>query len=421
MAIQAVRGVKDILPEDMPKWHYVERIARRVLETHGYQEIRTPIFEKTALFTRGIGETTDIVEKEMYTFADKGGEMLTLRPEATAAIARAYTEHKLYFPPGVFKVYCIGPMFRYERPQAGRYRQFYQIDAEALGSSSPYIDAEIIVMLITLLHELGLEQLALHLNTLGDAQCRPLYREELRRFLGAHLSRLCPDCQGRYERNPLRILDCKNPQCQQILTTAPTVQDYLCPACRQHFETVLQLLTAVDVPYVLDARLVRGLDYYTRTTFEILAPGLGAQNAVVGGGRYDGLVEAIGGPSTPGIGFAIGMERLIALLEEKGVVFPSPQPMVFLAALGEQAQTKAFQLVCTLRRLGIAIEMEYEPKSLKSQLRRANKLGVRYTLILGEDELSSGKIVIKEMQGEGQERIDLSQVVPFLQQKLALV
>ncbi len=420
MEIHAIRGVRDILPDEIAKWHYVERVARRVLETHGYAEIRTPLFEKTALFTRGIGETTDIVEKEMYTFPDKGGEMITLRPEATASITRAYTEHKLYFPPGLVKVYCIGPMFRYERPQAGRYRQFHQIDAEALGSGSPYIDAEMIALLMTLLREIGLQKLDLHLNSLGDSTCRPPYREALRQFLAEKLSLLCKDCQGRYERNPLRMLDCKNPSCQDILAAAPAMYDYLCSPCREHLETVLSLLTAVGISYVLNARLVRGLDYYTRTTFEILAPGLGAQNAVVGGGRYDGLVEAIGGPPTPGIGFAIGMERLIALLEETGMHFPSIHPEVFFAVLGEKAQFKAFQMVHTMRGRGIPVEMEYDPKSLKSQLRKANKANVRYTLILGEDELAKGKIILKDMTGDTQEEVDIEKVIDLLQEKLPL-
>jgi histidyl-tRNA synthetase len=310
-------------------------------------------------------------------------------------------------------------MFRYERPQAGRYRQFHQIDAEALGSASPYIDAEMITMLMTLFRELGLRTLHLHLNSLGDANCRPQYREGLKQFLKAKLPLLCSDCKGRYERNPLRVLDCKNPDCQEVLAAAPSMQDYLCPPCRAHLEMVLSLLRAVEIPYFLDSRLVRGLDYYTRTTFEIIAPGLGAQNAVVGGGRYDGLVESIGGPSTPGIGFAIGMERLIALLEETGMTFPETHPAIFLAALGKKAQHKAFQILYTLRTLGIPVEMDYEHKSLKSQLRKANKAHVHYTLILGEDELAHGKILVKEMTGDKQEEVDIEGIISFLQQKLS--
>jgi histidyl-tRNA synthetase len=418
MEIKAVRGVKDILPGEVEKWQFVERVAREVFERYGYAEIKTPIFEPTSLFARSIGEATDIVEKEMYSFEDQGGEKLTLRPEATAGICRAYVEHKLYQQPGFVKCYCIGPMFRYERPQAGRFRQFYQLDVEAIGEASPVVDAEVLAMLMTFLHQLGLPKLELHLNSLGDAVCRPRYREELKSYIRHHLDRLCPECQRRFERNPLRVLDCKQEGCRAVMRAAPQTMEFLCEACRQHFETLANLLAGVGITYVLDPQLVRGLDYYTRTTFEVLAEGLGAQNSVTGGGRYDGLIEEIGGPPTPGIGFAIGFERLVTVLEHHGLTIPEPRPQVFVAPLGASALHEAFALTERLRGSGLRAEMGYDEKSLRSQLRRANKLGAAYTVLLGERELAAGKVAVKDMQGGEQEQIALDEVISHLQQRL---
>jgi len=418
MEIKAIRGVKDILPGEVEKWQFVERVAREVFERYGYAEIKVPIFEHTSLFSRSIGETTDIVEKEMYSFEDQGGEQLTLRPEATAGISRAYVEHKLHQQPGFVKFYCIGPMFRYERPQSGRFRQFYQIDVEAIGEASPVVDAEILTMLMTFLRRLGLQQLELHLNSLGDAACRPRYREELKSYIRRHLDQLCSECQGRYERNPLRVLDCKKEGCRAVMRDAPQTMAFLCEPCRQHFETLVDLLAGVGISYVLDPKLVRGLDYYTRTTFEVVAEGLGAQNSVTGGGRYDGLIEAIGGPPTPAIGFAIGFERLVTVLEHHGLTIPEPRPMVFVAPLGASALRETFVLVEQLRSVGLRAEMGYDEKSLRSQLRRANRLGAAYTVMLGERELAAGKVALKDMQDGEQEEIPLAEVVGHLQERV---
>jgi histidyl-tRNA synthetase len=418
MEIRAVRGVKDILPGEVEKWQFVERVAREVFERYGYAEIKTPIFEPTNLFARSIGEATDIVEKEMYSFEDQGGEKLTLRPEATAGICRAYVEHKLYQQPGFVKFYCIGPMFRYERPQAGRFRQFYQLDVEAIGEASPVVDAEVLAMLMTFLRQLGLPTLELHLNSLGDAACRPRYREELKSYIRRHLDQLCAECQSRFERNPLRVLDCKKEGCRDVMHAAPQTMEFLCEPCRQHFETLANLLAGVGIPYALDPKLVRGLDYYTRTTFEVLAEGLGAQNSVTGGGRYDGLIEEIGGPPTPGIGFAIGFDRLVTVLEHHGLTIPEPRPQVFVAPLGASALHAAFVLTERLRGSGLRAEMGYDEKSLRSQLRRANKLGAAYTVLLGERELAAGEVAVKDMQGGEQEQIALDEVISHIQQRL---
>jgi histidyl-tRNA synthetase len=417
MEIKAIRGVKDILPGEVEKWQFVEHVAREVFERYGYAEIKVPIFEQTSLFSRSIGETTDIVEKEMYSFEDQGGEKVTLRPEATAGICRAYVEHKLHLQPGFVKFYCIGPMFRYERPQAGRFRQFYQIDVEAIGEASPVVDAEVLIMLMTFLQRLGLHQPALHLNSLGDAVCRPRYREELKSYIRRHLDRLCPECQGRFERNPLRVLDCKKEGCRALMRDAPQTMAFLCDACRQHFDTLADLLAAVGISFVLDPKLVRGLDYYTRTTFEVVAEGLGAQNSIAGGGRYDGLIEAIGGPPTPGIGFAIGFERLVTVVERHGLTFPEPGPQVFVAPLGASALREAFVLIERLRGAGLRAEMGYDVKSLRSQLRRANRLGAAFTVLLGERELAAGKVALKDMQGGEQQEIPLAEAISHLQER----
>ena len=415
MEIKAIRGVKDILPGEVEKWQFIERVAREVFERYGFAEIKVPIFEHTSLFSRSIGDTSDIVEKEMYSFEDRGGESLTLRPEATAGIVRAYVEHKLHQQPGFVKFYCIGPMFRYERPQAGRFRQFYQIDVEAIGEASPVVDAEVLTMLMTFLRQLGLQHLELRVNSLGDAVCRPGYREELKSYIRRHLDQLCPECQERYERNPLRVLDCKKEGCRAVMHEAPQTMAFLCGPCREHFETLADLLAGVGINYVLDPKLVRGLDYYTRTTFEVVAEGLGAQDSVTGGGRYDGLIEAIGGPPTPGIGFAIGFERLVTALEHHGLTIPEPRLQVFVAPLGAAALRQAFRLVEELRSVGLRAEIGYDEKSLRSQLRRANRLGAAYTVMLGERELATGKVALKDMQGGEQEEIPLAEVIAQLQ------
>lgn len=405
MKIKAVRGVKDILPHEVRKWQIVEMAARDIFETYGFSEIKIPIFENTALFARGIGETTDIVEKEMYSFVDKGGEEITLRPEATASVVRAYIEHKLYKHPSVLKVYCLGPMFRYERPQAGRQRQFYQINVEALGSDNPSLDAEIISMLDQYLDRLKIENKSLLINSLGCKKCRPQFKEALTFFLEKKINRLCKNCKNRFKRNPLRILDCKEDDCKKALVDAPTTREFVCKDCYEHFKEVLRLLSQLKIDYKIEDHLVRGLDYYTRTAFEITVKGLGAQNAIAGGGRYDNLVEEVGGPPTPAFGFAIGLERLVSVLNIKML---ESGPTVFIASLGKKAEEVAFKILDKLRSRGISSEKDYEPKSLKSQMRKADKYNVKYVMILGDDEINKGTLILKNMRDGKQEEIEIT-------------
>lgn len=418
MKFQAIRGVKDILPGEIATWQKVEEVARRLFESCGYSEIRVPIFEATSLFSRSIGETTDIVEKEMYSFEDRSGEKITLRPEATASIVRAYVEHRLFDPPGVVKLYCFGPMFRHERPQAGRYRQFYQIDVEAIGGAEPLLDAEMILMASEFLEQVGLTEVAIQLNSLGCPKCRPHYRAALLRFLKGNEQSLCTDCRSRIDRNPLRVLDCKQEKCRAITEGAPRTVDSLCAECRDHFSRVRELLESQSAPYMLNPRLVRGLDYYTRTTFEFTSENLGSQNAVLGGGRYDGLIEELGGPSTPAIGFALGMERLTLLINTLNRGVPAAGLQVYVAPLGNGTRPTVFSLLRDLRSRGLRVESDYEGKSLKSQLRRADRLGARFVVIVGEDELSRGTVPVRDMAGGAQEDVPIAALGEFLQRKL---
>lgn len=404
MQIKALRGFKDILPGEVSLWQRVETIARSVLERYGFREIRVPILEKTELFSRSIGESTDIVEKEMYSFIDRSGVSLTMRPEATAGILRAYIEHSLYQLEPVSKLYCIGPMFRHERPQRGRYRQFHQINAEVLGSSDPRTDAELIALLRTFFEEVGLGGLDFQLNSLGCPRCRPSFRSKVALYLENKRPHLCSDCQRRLVTNPLRIYDCKVEQCREALAGAPLILEELCGECEEHFRSVKENLSLLGIPFSVNPFIVRGLDYYRRTTFEVVSSELGAQNAVCGGGRYDGLIEALGGPDVPGIGFAIGEERLVSILEGKGGL-PKFSIDLFLAALGEEATRKAFLYLEKARRLGLKAEMDFRGGSLKAQMRRANKLGSRRLLILGEDELSKGKVTVRDMEEGSQVEI----------------
>jgi len=409
LVIKAVRGFKDILPKEMPRFQFVERTAREVYESFGFSEIKIPVLERTELFSRGIGEATDIVEKEMYTFEDRSGDSLTLRPEATASMARAYIEHHLYARDPVAKLYFIGPMFRYERPQKGRYRQFYQIDVEIFGVAHPMADAEVMVMLMEFFKQVGLDDVELQINSLGCEECRPGYKKQLTRFLQKSVSRLCADCKRRLETNPLRILDCKVETCQEVIAGAPLVMDFICDKCSAHFERVREYLKILNTSFTLNPRMVRGLDYYTRTVFEAVTPRLGSQNAVTAGGRYDYLMRDIGGPDIPGIGFAMGMERIALLIPEEKEKRGFPN--LFIAALGERAQAKAFELANHLHLKGIRAEIDYEGKSLKAQMRRANKLRARYVLIIGEDELKAGRAVLRDMEKKVQEEIDLNEAV----------
>src|SRR5512147_655094 len=383
MAIQAIKGVKDILPADMPAWQHLEATARQLFEDYGFSEIRVPIFEYTELFARSIGTSTDIVEKEMYTFEDRDGRKITLRPEGTAGVVRAFVEHKLYADAQLVKLYYLGPMFRHERPQKGRYRQFYQIGVEALGGTHPHVDIDILAMLHRLFSKLGIAGLTLQINSLGDAECRGAYRDALKAYLQGKLPALCADCQRRYETNPLRVLDCKVDA--DKFGDSPVMLDHLCGPCKEHFDAVEGGLRKLAIPFVVNPRLVRGLDYYTRTTFELVMGHMGAQNTVAAGGRYDGLVEEIGGPPTPGIGFALGVERALSLLDTNEL--RAPRPSLFIAALGPDAAAFALPLIHGLKFSGIRVETDYAGGSLKSQMKKADKSRAGHTLIVGDQEM----------------------------------
>ncbi|MBW2095471.1 MAG: histidine--tRNA ligase [Deltaproteobacteria bacterium] len=413
MEFTAIKGFKDILPEEIGYWQLLETEARRLLRLFGFSEIRTPLLEKTELFSRGIGQDTDIVSKEMYSLKDSKGRSLTLRPEATAAVARAYIQNRLYEKQPVQKLFSIGPMFRHERPQKGRLRQFHQINVEIFGDPGPKSDADVIILALELFHTIGLKDLTLHVNTLGCPECRPRFKKQLTRYLDERKENLCADCRRRATTNPLRVFDCKVPGCRKIMANAPSILDSLCDACVAHFRALKEYLLSAGVSFVPDHHLVRGLDYYTRTTFEIQTERLGAQNAVAGGGRYDGLVELLGGPSFPAIGFAVGMERVIALLKERG---PCAQqsPDLFVAALGETAQKRSFTWMQELRRAGVAAEMDYAARGLKAQLKYADRLGAKKVLMIGDNELKSGKVILRDMSSGAQEQIDLDGLVEKL-------
>jgi histidyl-tRNA synthetase len=409
--IQLIRGFKDILPGEVETWQQIEKTAQALFADFGFDEIRIPIMERTELFARSIGEDTDIVEKEMYTFPDRKGDLLTLRPEATASVVRAYLQHKMYADDPVRKFYTIGPMFRRERPQKGRYRQFYQINAEVFGVASSLIDVELIFLLMTLMSRLAVADVRAHINSLGCGRCRPAYRQALKAFLAAAGDRLCADCRRRRERNPLRVLDCKVPTCREAIQEAPSILDHLCGACRRDFTAVQAQLENLQIPYQVDPRLVRGLDYYTRTTFEIQTGSLGAQSAVAGGGRYDKLAKLLGGPDIPATGFAIGLDRLV---EIAGIQAVPPAPRLFIAALGDACRDVAFPWICRLGRAGVHAEMDFADRSLKAQMKRAGKLQAEYVLILGEDELRDNRAILRDMRTREQVPIDIDSVVERL-------
>lgn len=416
--IQSVKGTRDLLPAETPLWQRVEDEARKVFEAYNFREIRTPILEQTALFARSVGSDTDIVTKEMYTFEDRDSESLTLRPEATASVVRAYLEHRLYNEGGIHKLYYFGPMFRRERPQKGRYRQFYQIGAEVIGSDHPAIDAEVLEMLVLLLERLGLKDFRLLLNSVGCPKCRPEYLKVLRKALEEVKARLCEDCQRRAVTNPLRVLDCKVEADQPIIESLPRIIDHLCQECRQHFDSVTLDLKARGVAYEIVPRLVRGLDYYTRTTFEITSNLLGAQNALLGGGRYDGLSEMLGGPPAPGFGFAIGEDRLVLTVEASAALKPVQPLAVYVAWMGESAREPAMLAARELRRQGIGTEISYHPVKLKKALGIASKLQARYTVIIGENEVASRNYQIKNMRTGEQQSVGVAEIVVFLKEKL---
>ncbi len=414
MEFTSLKGFKDILPEEVPAWRKLETTARDVFRCFGFREIRPPLMERTELFSRSIGQETDIVSKEMYTLQDSRGRGMTLRPEATASVVRAYVQHRLYLQQAVQKLYTIGPMFRHERPQKGRLRQFHQINAEILGDPGPRSDAELILMAMDFLSRISLTGVILSVNSLGCPDCRTGFRQELGDYLERSISVLCSDCRRRADTNPLRVFDCKVPACGEVMGRAPRILDFICLECRTHFDALQSHLQEGGVDFVVNPRLVRGLDYYNRTTFEIQSEQLGAQNAVVGGGRYDGLVKLIGGPDHPAIGFAMGMERLVALMAGQAQAVEQ-EPALFVAALGEEARRRAFHWTLGLRRVGISVEMEYGDKSLKSQMKRADRLKARRVLIVGENELKAGEAILRDMQHKRQDVVSLDDLIPRIQ------
>jgi histidyl-tRNA synthetase len=416
VTIQAVKGTRDILPGEIPAWRLVEQAARALFSRYGYREIRTPVFEATELFARGIGAETDIVSKEMYTFSDRGGDSLTLRPEATAGIVRAVIEHNLGQQDPMLKLWAIGPMFRAENVQKGRYRQFHQLDVEAFGMNAPSIDVEIVELAVRYLEACGLGQYEVVLNSVGDANCRPAYVETLRQALRANRERLGPDSVRRSETNPLRVLDSKLPEEQPLIAALPKIGDALCPECRDHFAEVRRQLELLGIRHRVEPRLVRGLDYYVRTTFEVTSGALGAQNSVLGGGRYDGLVKQLGGPDVAGTGFALGLERLVMLLPEPPA---ESRCDVFLAPLSPPAAERALVLQQQLRAAGLRVLMDHEGRGLKAKLKLADKLGARFALLLGDDELRQGVCAVRDMASSSQQAVPADGIVDHLKEKLA--
>ena len=412
MELRALKGTKDIYGEEMRKWLDAEEIIRNLCDDFGFNQIRTPMFEFTDLFARGVGETTDIVNKEMYSFVDKGENRITLKPESTAAVVRAFLEHSMFADTQPTKLYYISPTFRYERPQAGRQRQFHQFGVEMFGTDSPTADAEVIAIGHTLLKRLGIKKVELHINSLGGPECRKKYNETLKAFLNTKKEHLCSLCQERMDKNPLRVLDCKNPDCQKHLGDAPTVLDTLGEECRAHFETLQTLLTAMEIPFVVDPGIVRGLDYYTKTVFEFISNDIGAQGTVCGGGRYDRLVDEIGGKHVPAVGFGAGMERLIIVrdAENNAPLAPATRDL-FIGYRGDAAMMEAFKLVNALRQQGISAESDHLQRSIKAQMKYANKINARYSAIIGESELENGEIELKEMESGDTVTVPMAQFV----------
>jgi histidyl-tRNA synthetase len=412
---QSPRGTSDILPEDQPYWRYIEEKISRICHQYGYRRIDTPVFEDAGLFVRGVGEETDIVQKEMYVFDDRGGNKLTLKPEGTASVCRAYLEHGMTNLPAPVKLYYLAPSYRYERPQAGRFREFHQFGFEAIGDNDPALDAEVIDMAWRFYVSLGIGHLHLKLNSIGCKTCRPLYLEKLKEYFRAQQGNLCQDCRNRLEKNPLRLLDCKNPYCQQFTGAAPKSYQNLCPDCAAHFEQLQKFITVLGLPIEIDHCLVRGLDYYTRTVFEIQPEIEGAQSTIGGGGRYDGLIEELGGKPTPALGFATGIERIVANIKRQNIaVVSNENPLVFVAFLGDEAKAAAVKLSGELRLAGLSVIQAPGGKSLKAQLRQANTLAVRYTLVLGDDEIKTGSVQLRDMKTSEQKSVSQDQLLSVL-------
>lgn len=402
--INIPKGTKDMLPQEAYKWHYVENIARETAAEFGFKEIRTPMFEHTELFLRGVGETTDIVTKEMYTFDDKGGRSMTLRPEGTAGVARCFIENGLQQGVMPMKAYYIASVFRYEKPQNGRLREHHQFGVECYGSDSPSADAEVISLASTILKKVGLTQIELNINSIGCPECRAKYNKALKEYIGANLHLMCGQCQARFEKNPLRILDCKEEKCKAITANAPKILDYLCDDCKAHFEKVQAILTSLGIPFKVNSGIVRGLDYYTRTVFEFVSTDIGAQGTVCGGGRYNNLVEEVGGKPTPAVGFGMGLERLLLVLENTNNLQAEPETIdVYVASLGEEAKNQARKIVAQLRSEGIKAETDIMDRGIKAQMKYADRVGAKYVVVIGDEELQNGVVNIKNMQnGETQ-------------------
>ena len=409
MLTNAPRGTKDILPAQIGNWIEIENKIREICKIYGYEEIRTPIFEHTELFKRGIGEGTDVVDKEMYTFTDKGDRSITLRPENTAAVVRAYLQNKLFADNNLVKLFYIGSMFRYDRPQAGRLREFHQFGVEVLGEENPAVDAEIILLAWNFLKNLGLEDLNLKINTVGCPKCRPIYKQKLREYFSEYKDELCGDCQRRIEKNPLRLLDCKVDGEKHFVEDAPKIESCLCDDCREHFSQVQKFLTAANINFEIDSRLVRGLDYYTKTAFEIQYNPLGAQSAVAGGGRYDGLVEEIGGNPTPGIGFAMGIERILIALEKQNLIAQKNISPEFFIVASNDAEIYAFKILSELRRKNIFAIMDFAKRSIKSQMKQAAKSNAKFAVIVGEDEIKNSTVTVKNLETSEQKNISLQE------------
>ena len=413
--INIPKGTKDVLPQDSYKWQFVESVARQTARVFGAQEIRTPTFEHTEVFLRGVGETTDIVNKEMYTFLDKGNRSITLKPEGTAGIARAFVENGLVNSALPAKLFYITPCFRYERPQAGRLREFHQFGVEFLGASSPDIDAETILLAKSFLENVGIKNVTLYINSIGCKTCRKKYENALKEYLNKNIDDLCPLCKDRLNKNPLRILDCKNDDCKKITQNAPKILDYICQDCSEHLETVKRLLDVAGVCYKINPNIVRGLDYYTRTVFEFVSENIGAQGTVCGGGRYDGLIKELGGTDTPGIGFAVGIERILLLLENTGVKIDNPNKVqIYFAPMGKAESEKAFELVSSLRADGIVCDFDHMGRGIKAQFKYADKIGAEFVAVIGSNELAEGVVKIKNMADGSETPVQFSAVKEFL-------
>lgn len=420
MKFKSIKGTRDVLPSESFRWHQVEQIIRQVMHLYNYKEIRTPIFEETALFERGIGELTDIVGKEMYTFIDRGGTSLTLKPEMTAAVVRAYIQHNLGEQQPLVKVYYLSPMFRQERPQAGRLRQFHQFGAEAIGAGRPEVDSEVIALSLAVYQAVGLKNVVLKINSVGCENCRPNYKNILYKYLNIVKEQLSEESKKRVIQNPLRILDSKDERDKRLTMDAPLMKDHLCQACANHFERLQAVLHSLDISYEIDGRIVRGLDYYTKTAYEIISPDLGSQDALAGGGRYDLLVKELGGENTPAVGFAAGIERLMIAMEQQGLFQDVDlYPMVFIASADDAGRAWALKLACLLRQARISCEIDLLHRSLKAQMREAGRQSAKYVIIVGDAELKNQKVTLKHMQTGKQEEIAAAEIIQVLQNYIA--